>query len=154
MGIKQKFKLFGIDLAMIKNSLKGIRMYQSEYSEIKKQKGSDTTFPFGKDFPILADRYLSSGTMSGHYFHQDLLVAQKIFKNNPNNHIDIGSRTDGFVSHLAVFREVEIIDIRPQVSKTPNIVFKQADLMQLPDGMIDAYDSLSSLHAIEHFGFQ
>jgi len=83
MGIKQKLKLFGVDLSIMKNSIKGIKKYISEYSLLKKQKGSDNEFPFGTDFPILADRYLSSGTMSGHYFHQDLLVAQKILKNNP-----------------------------------------------------------------------
>jgi len=43
-------------------------------------------------------------TASGHYFHQDLLVAGKIFKNNPIKHVDIGSRMDGFIAHVASFR--------------------------------------------------
>jgi len=150
--IKSRFKLFGIDLSIMKNSFRGIKSYFNDYSAIKKQKGDDTTFPFGNNTPVLGDRYAESGRMSGHYFHQDLLVAQRIFKNNPAKHIDIGSRTDGFVAHVAVFRKIEIIDIRTQTSKTENIVFRRADLMQLPEDMIDAYDSISSLHAIEHFG--
>ncbi|NTV83428.1 MAG: DUF268 domain-containing protein [Bacteroidales bacterium] len=90
--------------------------------------------------------------MKGHYFHQDLLVARKIFEYNPVRHIDIGSRTDGFVAHVAVFREIEIFDIRPQVSTVKNILFRQADFMQLPEDLYSCCDSVSSLHAIEHFG--
>ncbi|HEY1054920.1 MAG TPA: DUF268 domain-containing protein, partial [Emticicia sp.] len=88
----------------------------------------------------------------GNYFHQDLLVAQKIYNNNPVRHIDIGSRIDGFVAHVAAFRKIEIFDIRPQESTANNIVFYQADLTQLQDNMRNCTDSISSLHAIEHFG--
>lgn len=90
--------------------------------------------------------------MTGHYFHQDLFVAKKIFSANPERHIDIGSRTDGFVAHVAVFREIELIDIRDQNSKVSNILFTKSDLMRLPDNMLDYCDSISALHSIEHFG--
>jgi SAM-dependent methyltransferase len=90
--------------------------------------------------------------MSGHYFHQDLFVARKIFEEKPVRHVDIGSRTDGFVAHVAVFREIEVMDIREQNSNVKNVKFKQADLMQLPPSMVNYCDSISSLHAIEHFG--
>lgn len=90
--------------------------------------------------------------MSGHYFHQDLYVARQIFAANPKNHLDIGSRTDGFVANVASFRAIEVIDIRNIQSKVKNISFRQADLMQLPPDLIECYDSISSLHAIEHFG--
>lgn len=150
--IKRRFKLFGIDLVAFKNAIRGIPFYRSDYSKLKKQRGDDKTFSFAKKHPILGERFTESGTMSGHYFHQDLLVAKKIFLNNPKKHVDIGSRTDGFVAHVAVFREIEIIDIRTQTSKTDNIVFRRADLMELPQNMINAYDSISTLHAIEHFG--
>jgi len=72
--------------------------------------------------------------------------------NSPERHLDIGSRTDGFVAHVAVFREIEVIDIREQKSKVKNIIFRKADLMLLPVDMINTYDSISSLHAVEHFG--
>ena len=85
--------------------------------EIKRQKGKDSTFPFGKNRWILKERFEESGTMSGHYFHQDLYVASQIFKHAPVKHVDIGSRTDGFVAHVAVFREIEIFDIREQTKK-------------------------------------
>jgi SAM-dependent methyltransferase len=79
-------------------------------------------------------------------------VAKRIYQNQPVRHVDIGSRTDGFVAHVAVFREIEIIDIRSVVSKVPNIKFIQADFMDPSPNLIDYTDSVSSLHAIEHFG--
>jgi len=80
------------------------------------------------------------------------LVARKIFHNNPKKHIDIGSRQDGFVAHVASFREIKLLDIRPQSSVVKNISFKQAYLTQSSFQLINCSDSISSLHAIEHFG--
>ena len=101
---------------------------------------------------VLNDFNEKAGTASGHYFHQDLLVAQFIHDHKPKRHIDVGSRIDGFVSNVAAFREIEVFDIRdlpPSVHK--NIVFRQADLMKTPD-LSGTIDSVSSLHAVEHFG--
>ena len=90
--------------------------------------------------------------MTGHYFHMDLLVSQMVFKNKPIKHVDVGSRVDGFVAHVAAFRPIEIFDIRPIESKVENIKFIQADFM-VPDSKLANYaDSISCLHAIEHFG--
>ena len=50
-----------------------------------------------KSHIILYDYEGKSGNASGHYFHQDLLVANMIFKTNPKRHVDVGSRMDGFV---------------------------------------------------------
>ena len=41
---------------------------------------------------------------------------------------------------------------RPQNTKSTNIVFNQADLTSLPDSLVNSCESISSLHAIEHFG--
>ena len=123
-----------------------------DFFRLKKQRGLDTLFPFGPLNPITFERNEESGTMSGHYFHQDLLIARKLYHSRPQKHVHIGSRTDGFVAHVAVFREIEILDIREQTSKVKNITFRQADLMELREDLRDYCDSISSLHAIEHFG--
>ncbi|MBL8992576.1 MAG: DUF268 domain-containing protein, partial [Spirochaetia bacterium] len=71
----------------------------------------------------------------------------------PKRHIDVGSRIDGFVAHVAAFRKIEVLDIRPQSQKIKNMSFHQADLMsELPAKWIGNSDSLSCLHALEHFG--
>jgi SAM-dependent methyltransferase len=151
-----KFLLaFGFDAKVF---LKRIRFgntdkwFYNDFEELKKQKGEDSSFVFGKMNPILTDRFEEGGTMKGHYFHQDLYVAREVVTANPVKHLDIGSRTDGFVAHVACCRAIEIVDIRPIKSTVKNIFFRQANLMQLPDDLIDYCDSVSSLHAIEHFG--
>lgn len=62
---------------------------------------------------ILWDYSDNAGTSKGHYFHQDLLVAKLINEHNPKRHVDIASRVDGFVAHVASYREIEVVDVRP-----------------------------------------
>lgn len=102
--------------------------------------------------PCLHDWYEEAGVAKGEYFWQDLYVAQEIFKNHPLRHVDIGSRIDGFIAHVASFREVEVFDIRPLKSSIPNVVFRQVDLMNPNFSLSNYCDSLSCLHALEHFG--
>jgi hypothetical protein len=103
--------------------------------------------------PILSDFISEAGIARGHYFHQDLLVASAVHEANPLRHIDIGSRIDGLVAHIASFRAIEVLDIRDlPPSNHPNITFLKADLMDPTSGQQDIADSLSCLHAIEHFG--
>ena len=113
---------------------------------------SSSAWEVDRIVPRLGERAQQGGTMSGHYFHQDLLVARRVYERGPRRHIDVGSRTDGFVAHVAVFREIEILDIRPIASHVDNVVFRQADLMSLPADLVECTDSASSLHAVEHFG--
>jgi len=100
----------------------------------------------------LDDRSSPSGAASGHYFHQDLLIARRIFQRKPVRHVDVGSRVDGFVAHVATFRTIEVLDIRPLRACIPNIIFKQCDLMDQELQLSDYCDSISCLHALEHFG--
>lgn len=104
-------------------------------------------------FAILDDFRGTAGSSANHYFHQDLLVATAIRQASPARHIDVGSRIDGFVAHVASYREIEVLDIRPLPSTGhPQIRFMQADLMTLPPELEEITDSLSCLHALEHFG--
>lgn len=101
----------------------------------------------------LHDRSLHSGIATGHYFHQDLLVARRILASAPAIHFDVGSRIDGFVAHVAVFREITVVDVRPNTIRVANIHFVSADLSAtLPAALHACCDSLSCLHALEHFG--
>jgi hypothetical protein len=110
--------------------LKEFPAFLREYAEIRRQAekaGGD--FPFTKLYPCLEERDEESGVVAEHYFLQDLLVAQKIFQlNSPSRHVDIGSRIDGFVGHVASFREVEVFDVRDQKLDIVNIRFTRADL--------------------------
>ena len=102
--------------------------------------------------PILYDYGAEAGVAYGHYFHQDLWAARRIYARRPARHVDVGSRVDGFVAHLLTFMPVTVIDIRPLRSSVDGLEFVRADACDLhafPDGSVE---SLSSLHALEHIG--
>jgi len=108
--------------------------------------------------PCLHDKKAQGGNINNEYFWQDLWVAQRIFERAPTRHVDVGSRIDGFVAHVASFRELEVLDIRPVESKINNVVFRQVDLVN-PDSIAQVFGqtgncipSVSCLHALEHFG--
>jgi SAM-dependent methyltransferase len=146
--------MFGIDTRKTFRTLKGLRAYFADLRTIKRQHAAAVTkFQFGRPIPCLDDRFVPGGSATGHYFHQDLLVARRVHQNNPDVHMDAGSRVDGFVAHVASFRSIVVLDIRPLVSNITNIEFIRADLMSTPsDRLVESCDSLSCLHALEHFG--
>lgn len=142
--------LLGINPIVLFNFLRGAPSFITDYFKLRQQ-AQNSLFPI-EFYPILDDKYKQGGTAKGHYFHQDLLVAKKIYKANPKEHIDIGSRVDGFIAHLAVFRKIVIIDIRELMSNVENIEFLHANMMEMKEDMLESCESLSCLHALEHFG--
>ncbi len=103
--------------------------------------------------PVLADYRDSAGSARGHYFRMDLLVAEMICRTQPQRHVDIGSRIDGFVAHVASFRQIEVLDVRPMSPGShPNIRFLQGNAMDQAAIAGISADSVSLLHALEHFG--
>ena len=152
MGIKEYFIRKGrilIHLGLDPRkflSLKHYLKYRNHRGEWLKQGGEIL-----HNTMILSDFDDAAGQTKGHYFHQDLLVAQKIHRHKPKRHVDVGSRLDGFVAHIASFREIEVVDIRP-IPQSPhkNLKFIHADFLSATN--IAKTDSLSCLHAIEHFG--
>jgi hypothetical protein len=103
--------------------------------------------------PCLPDRYQDAGETKSEYFWQDLIVARMIHERSPEKHVDIGSRIDGFVAHIGSFREIEIFDVRAVSNVIPGMVFTRVNLTQPLDWSLYGYcDSVSCLHALEHFG--
>lgn len=143
-SVYRMLRELGIDLKKFKN-VKYLPRYFKELNRFKKIKKIDSIFP------CLSDWSDKGGVTSGHYFHQDLYVAQKIFKEAPKNHLDIGSRIDGFVAHVASFRKIEVADIRPNKNLLENINFIKLDITNIPR-KIKKYDSISCLHVLEHLG--
>lgn len=135
--------------------LKGLSVrFRKDMSTFRGQMcGMEYSIPIGKLYPILDDAKAESGIGDKIYFFQDLHVAQEIFKANPSRHVDVGSRVDGLIAHVASFREIEMFDIRPLSSKIQNVKFTKCDLMsELSPDLLGCTDSLSCLHTIEHFG--
>jgi Caenorhabditis protein of unknown function, DUF268 len=122
------------------------------YYRYKNLAGVSEAWPLAANYPFLLDKADSGGTASGHYFHQDLLVAQRIFVRSPRVHFDVGSRIDGFVAHVAAFRTIEYFDIRPVVGGARNLSFRLGNLIEPESLPARSCDSLSCLHVIEHVG--
>lgn len=141
---------FGLDPRLFLRSMRGLPVFLRDWHRFRQNYTGKMTF-----MPCLHDRYEEAGATKSEYFWQDLLVARWIFAAQPVKHVDVGSRVDGFVAHVASFRDCEVFDVRLITAQIPGIKFKQADLMQpdnLPFAKEGYCDSLSCLHAIEHFG--
>jgi hypothetical protein len=134
--------------------LRRLPSFWRDYKKLKKQsENSSLHFPFYSFSPNLFDKQKGSGIASGHYFHQDLYAASKIYHQNPERHIDVGSRIDGFVAHVATFREIEVADLRELTSDSENISYFKLDIMdEIPEEYRECTDSLSCLHVLEHLG--
>ena len=138
---------FGIDPIKPLRSLRGLPRFVRDYFRFRSSYTGRLEL-----LPCLHDWHEEGGATKLEYFWQDLLVARKIFAARPERHVDVGSRVDGFVAHVASFREIEVFDVRPISTQIPGVTFRQADLMQPVAGMADYCDSVSCLHALEHFG--
>jgi SAM-dependent methyltransferase len=126
--------------------------YISDVFRYRNCRKNNMPLKFRNLYPCLYDYKDQAGKAKGHYFHQDILVARKIFERKPEKHYDIGSRIDGFIAHLLVFREVIEIDIRKLETGVRNLVFIQEDATTLKQMANNSAESVSALHSIEHFG--
>lgn len=136
------------------NTVKGIFIFlKNKKSFLKLAKNNNITIT--GYYPILTDIFENAGTLDSHYFLQDLYMAKKVLENKIPIHYDIGSRVDGFLGHLLAsndIRQVTMLDVRPLSLNIDNLKFIQTDatnLAEIPDNSIE---SISSLHALEHFG--
>ena len=147
-------RLIGWNPEQLGNTLRGFPVFWKNYRAYRcMARTIKDTFPITKVTPyFFHDRWAPAGQAQGQYFHQDLLVAREIFRRNPRRHLDIGSRVDGFCAHVATFRQIEIVDIRPMPSSVPNMTYRQGDILgnRLED--LGKTDSLSCLHTLEHIG--
>jgi hypothetical protein len=150
-GLYRFIVSLGINPKTVRTSIKGWPYFRKDLRIIKKQLKGNKDFKIAFLYPVLRERFESSGNL-GHYFYEDLTTAQRIFENKPQKHVDVGSRVDGFVAHVASFREIEVFDIRPQEARIKNIKFIVADFTNIPPNLHSYTDSLSSLNVIEHFG--
>ena len=102
-------------------------------------------------YPFLDDYNDDAGSIKNHLFHADLIVSQYIYKNNPEKHLDIGSRIDGLVAHVASYRNIDVLDIRNiNLSPHKNINFINKNINEFSEKFM--YDSISSIGVIAHIG--
>ena len=159
-GINRLTSQYGLDLQKLSNlrfllgDLVRFGVARRQFKNLSRTLESDVVFPMKSNFPCLDGmrQDASGGTLDRHYFVQDLYVAQRVFENKPQRHVDVGSRIDGFVAHVAAFREIECFDVRPLEIKAANIRFSTLDITDSATVPDELADSVSCLHVLEHIG--
>lgn len=120
-----------------------------QYSRANQRKGFGVTFR--DSWYRTFDRFEDAASITHHYFHQDLWAAKKLYDAGTREHVDVGSRVDGFIAHLLTFCRVTYVDVRPLPLEWDGFSFRQGLITALPFAD-DSVPSLSSLHVIEHIG--
>lgn len=95
------------------------------------------------------DRCASAAVLPVHYFYQDIWAAR--YESGVKDHVDVGSRLDGFVAHTLSFCRVQYVDIRPLDVEWKGFEYRRGSITELPFDD-DSVPSLSCLHVIEHIG--
>jgi SAM-dependent methyltransferase len=104
---------------------------------------------FRDAYPCLSDR-LPTSPYDPHYLQQAIWTAERIFANEPVEHVDIGSQLI-FAGMLAAKMPVTFVDIRPLELRIAQLRPLVGDILALP--LPDqSVASLSSLHVVEHIG--
>ncbi len=122
--------------------------YWQEYRVFRKQSGNSDI----KISIVLGENRNASSSADGHYFWQDLYCAKWIHQRQPINHLDVGSRVDGFIANLLTFMEVTVLDVREGTVKIPGLNFLVGNAQEPLRNLEGKFASVSSLHSIEHFG--
>ena len=105
------------------------------------------------DKACVTDYKDNAGNIDSHYFFQDIYVANLVYKSGIKHICDIGSRIDGYISHLlSMGIGVTMIDIRPLKYKIDGLDFIQGNATELENIEDNSIQYLSCLHALEHFG--
>ena len=134
-------------------SFRGMPPFLRDLRQYKRlANGTPGALPVGSLYPIMHERYAVNGYLDWHYFYMDLWAARRIYSRRPAKHVDIGSSVPGFVSHLLTFMPVELVDVRPTDALIDGLSTVITDATHLAAYEDNSVDSISSLHAGEHFG--
>lgn len=91
---------------------------------------------FGNIFPILPEWTDQSGAAIRHYFHEASWAARRIYQRNPFRHIDVASRIDEFVAHVAADREIKIFEFRNSAQTFLTFYLGSSVHVEIADGYL------------------
>ncbi len=148
----QTFSSFLFDPILVARKLRGLPFF-ARNAYLYWARNRRQSFEIRVDSLMYAsyDRFGSAGHTRTHYFWQDLWAARKVGGLRPATHVDVGSRLDGFVSHVLPFCPVTYVDLRSLNVRIEGLTFRQGSLANLPFAD-DSVPSLSCLHVLEHLG--
>ncbi|MGB3905740.1 MAG: DUF268 domain-containing protein [Anaerolineae bacterium] len=125
------------------------RRFWARYRRYEKLAPPDRRPSLSHLYPCLGDD-MAETPVEPVYFYQDAWAFEKIVKQRPESHIDVGSHHK-FVSLLSNVLPVIMVDVRPLSWPLSTVEFRQGSILDLPfeDATVP---SLSSLCVAEHIG--
>ncbi len=146
------FRMFLFDPVEVINKIRALPVFirnQIRYRRLNRDKSFRICF--SDIYYTSYNRYSTAGKASGHYFHQDIWAAKILYERRVKEHVDVGSRIDGFVGHILPFCRVCYVDIRPLDAKVEGLEFQRGSILKMPFPD-NSLPSISCLHVIEHVG--
>lgn len=101
-------------------------------------------------FPQIFDKDPASHTFDKHYVYMDRWAFKQILKNQPKEHMDVGSSIR-FLSMVSLVTKLKFVDIRPVVLDFENFECIKGSILKMPFAD-SSVESLSCLHVAEHIG--
>lgn len=140
-------KIFSVFSAILGDYRKYKKFYNqlNAYNSLDKEKKVKK-----KNLFFYLDDATEKTSIDTDYYFQDLWAFDRIFKNKPEEHYDIGSSFI-MVSYLSKFVKTTFVDIRPPSSITDSLRFIEGSVLNLPFEN-ESISSLSSMCVIEHIG--
>lgn len=130
-------------------------LYVEDVNEYVRQCGDNQQFRFSpkSQWIFLRDCIQEAGNFGQDYFFQDMWAAREIYRSGVKHVYDIGSRLDGYISHLLSMEvTVTMLDIRPFKHNIDGLNFIQTDAMNMENIPDDSMETVSALCSFEHFG--
>ena len=150
--IHQVFCFLLFDPIEMLRKLRGVPYYlRNRRQYVRLNTHASFRFQWKEVLPVLHDRFRKAGSVRNHYFWQDIWAARILRERKVTQHVDVGSRIDGFVAHVLLFCEVTYVDIRPLDVEVEGLKCMCGSILDL-SFVDESISSLSSLHVIEHIG--
>jgi len=128
----------------------GIYGYFWFIKDIVNYQRQSKTLLMGKNlYPMLHDK-VNFSPFNSHYYYMSLWVFDRIIKQKPTSHVDIGLSYE-FSGYLSRLIKTTFIDLRPINVKVKNLAIKKGNILNLPY-KDQSIKSLSCLHVAEHIG--
>lgn len=136
-------------LSLWRRNVGAWRRFWNSYHRYKQLANLDEQPSLEHLYPCLGDDTAET-PIEPTYFYQDTWAFEKIVKQRPSEHVDVGSHHK-FVALLSKVVSVTMVDIRPLSLPLDTLEFKAGSILELPFEN-DSVESLSSLCVVEHIG--
>jgi len=129
--------------------LAGWKKFWASYLQYTRMAPSDRQPLVGFLYPCLGDDTAET-PIEPTYFYQDAWAFEKIVRNRPVRHVDVGSHYK-FVALLSKVVPVTMVDLRPLSLPLDSVAFEKGSILNLPFAS-RSVPSVSSLCVVEHIG--